>query len=722
MRRIIQLAGYTLSAIGIFLLVLWALRGASPAIDCGIVDAIFALDWQTAYACLDQSDYDPIVAVVTMLGGALLALAARLAPVPAQSGAYNPTVEERQRNRAELIRRVRRIWITGYLQQSLYQEVLLFLGIKWDAVTPPPNPFGMTIQRIDGKPQAYQPPDLALAIGSPLAAFYEDVDHRLLILGAPGAGKTTVMLDLAKTLLDKAEADAAIPVPVVFTLSSWPGPETPFDDWLVSEMRTRYGGDIQERVARHWLEHDEIALFLDGLDELPADRRAAAVAAIEAYRALGRWFVVCSRAAEYADLNRHDVAFTNLDALHIQPLQQYQIQGYLSELRGEQPRRLAEVIAADQTLEEVADPPLMLNVMLLASEMIDWSQLTGSDQDVLRGSVFDAYVQAMLTRPRSSPHYSAAKTLHWLQWLAKKMVEHDQIVFLLERMKRSWFNQKWQRYIGVPIFVAGLGLSFGLFFGLSFGLVSGLSFALVSGLSFGLFFGLSDLAIEEQTRLEINRDVLNSALSYGLTGGLIVGLIVGLSYKLSFGLIVGVVFGLTGGLKTSSNLDQSYCHVDVSHGVRQSFKNGVVFGVIFGVIFGISGELTAGLSEEMRIALGSKLSFGPSFGLSLGLIGGLSYGLFFGIESTIKHYILRISLWLDGSMPFYYVRFLDACADRILLRKVGGGYMFIHRTFMEYIAALTPARIDALAARIDAITAQAPQPARKSRQRRTGRQ
>jgi hypothetical protein len=39
-------------------------------------------------------------------------------------------------------------------------------------------------------------------------------------------------------------------------------------------------------------------------------------------------------------------------------------------------------------------------------------------------------------------------------------------------------------------------------------------------------------------------------------------------------------------------------------------------------------------------------------------------------------------------MPLNYVRFLDYCVDRVLLRRVGGGYMFIHRTMMEHIAGL----------------------------------
>lgn len=35
-----------------------------------------------------------------------------------------------------------------------------------------------------------------------------------------------------------------------------------------------------------------------------------------------------------------------------------------------------------------------------------------------------------------------------------------------------------------------------------------------------------------------------------------------------------------------------------------------------------------------------------------------------------------------------YVDFLDYAAERILLRKVGGGYMFIHRLLLKYFAEL----------------------------------
>jgi hypothetical protein len=40
--------------------------------------------------------------------------------------------------------------------------------------------------------------------------------------------------------------------------------------------------------------------------------------------------------------------------------------------------------------------------------------------------------------------------------------------------------------------------------------------------------------------------------------------------------------------------------------------------------------------------------------------------------------------------PLNYVRFLDYAAGRIFLRKVGGGYIFVHRLLLEYFASLEP--------------------------------
>ena len=67
---------------------------------------------------------------------------------------------------------------------------------------------------------------------------------------------------------------------------------------------------------------------------------------------------------------------------------------------------------------------------------------------------------------------------------------------------------------------------------------------------------------------------------------------------------------------------------------------------------------------------------------------GLVSALAFGGYACLSHLGLRVLLYRNGSLPLRLVPFLDYCAERIFLRKVGGGYIFVHRLLMEHFASL----------------------------------
>jgi hypothetical protein len=69
------------------------------------------------------------------------------------------------------------------------------------------------------------------------------------------------------------------------------------------------------------------------------------------------------------------------------------------------------------------------------------------------------------------------------------------------------------------------------------------------------------------------------------------------------------------------------------------------------------------------------------------VITGPFFGLANGGFACIQHLALRLTLWRSGAMPWNYAAFLDEAAERLLLRKVGGGYLFMHRLLLEYVAA-----------------------------------
>ena len=99
--------------------------------------------------------------------------------------------------------------------------------------------------------------------------------------------------------------------------------------------------------------------------------------------------------------------------------------------------------------------------------------------------------------------------------------------------------------------------------------------------------------------------------------------------------------------------------------------------------------MIGGLILGLRGALVGRL-IGGLFGGCLGLISGMVVGLNRGGSAAIKHYALRLILWPNGYTPFKFIKFLDHCAKLILLKKVGGGYIFIHRMLLEYFCRVDP--------------------------------
>ena len=74
------------------------------------------------------------------------------------------------------------------------------------------------------------------------------------------------------------------------------------------------------------------------------------------------------------------------------------------------------------------------------------------------------------------------------------------------------------------------------------------------------------------------------------------------------------------------------------------------------------------------------------FGIAFGLAAGVFFGLIYGGAACLQHLLLRLLLWRSGVMPWNYAAFLDYCAGQDFLRKVGTGYMFMHRLLQDFFA------------------------------------
>ncbi|GAA1270368.1 hypothetical protein [Saccharothrix xinjiangensis] len=103
----------------------------------------------------------------------------------------------------------------------------------------------------------------------------------LVVLGEPGSGRTTLLLELAERLVAAAREDPLRPVPVVVDLGGWRRGED-LGEWLLGEIADRYR--IAPRVARRWLRDQELVWLLDDLDELPEADRAECLDRIAALK------------------------------------------------------------------------------------------------------------------------------------------------------------------------------------------------------------------------------------------------------------------------------------------------------------------------------------------------------------------------------------------------------------------------------------------------------
>jgi hypothetical protein len=292
-----------------------------------------------------------------------------------------------------LLRKVRQYWISGVLEKSLYQAVLIDLGMQrmQDAVDNPwaETPWTGQLER----PGAESQP---LVAEQKIQDVFEEEGGSLLILGEPGSGKTTSMLELTRDLLARAEDDPLRPVPVIFNLSAWTLPYTTLDDWLAAELSARY--QIPKKIGQGWLAESRLLPLLDGLDELSVQRRATCVEAINRFtqdRPVGA--VVCCRLQEYIDL---PTRLSLNAAIRLLPLDDDQVRRYLAAA-GERLAGLQQLLQRDSAMRIEARSPLMLSLMSRAYQDVPGDQLlseSGASAAARRKQLMDAYVARMFRR------------------------------------------------------------------------------------------------------------------------------------------------------------------------------------------------------------------------------------------------------------------------------------------------------------------------------------
>jgi DNA polymerase III delta prime subunit len=463
----------------------------------------------------------------------------------------------------------------------------------------------------------------------PILEVYDrpSIKGSLLILGTPGAGKTTTLLSLAKALMGRElvniqQSSPKAMIPLIFELSTWRDDQQSIGDWLVAKLYEDYGGDRKARIYETWLEQQVLLPLLDGLDELGLVRQQKCTEQLNQFAKTYPQLVVCCRVKEFRQV---EVKLSNLrGAVQLEPLSDQQIQAYLADVgKSALWEQIQTVPGMHNLLQPVVDPentdydePGLLRVPLfisLAAQVFEADRPLRSKADLL-----DRYIDRQLSvdvrrsdrrrelEQRKWAYATVEKepavkaTRQYLTWLAQRLNAICEVDFLIETMQPSWLEKSQYRRLYKRVY------------GLSIGLISGLIGGLIGGLSFGLKYWLI----------------------FGLATGLMGWLICGSSVGLSSDWIDWLIYVSSDGLNDIKPIESF--QISMSSAARRKiickFKSGLRAGLIFGLPLG----LPLGLGVGLNVGLVFGLIVGLFLELSSGLIGGLIVGLIGWLNQDLK--------------------------------------------------------------------------------------
>ena len=560
-------------------------------------------------------------------------------------------------DRATVLTRVRNKWITGILQSSLPSTEHLDLSLRRrpDAVENREQPVGR------------QSAPVAVPAGKPILEIFDESGGGLLILGPPGAGKTTLLLQLASALLDRADANARKPIPIVANLSSWASRQESLATWLADEVAV-HQYRVPAKDFSYWLSRNRVTVLLDGLDEVDEGKRDACAAAINDFRGEHglTGLAVCCLSSEAGKLGAR---LQLEEAVELELPTDTQVDDYLHRVEdsGIPVADIRRAITADGELRELLRSPLMLHVVTRACQGIPGSVLQPSrSAEVRLHGLWDEYLQSMFERrPAGRDH-----EIRWLEWLAATLRDRGETEFYLDRLTMEWLpprlRKRWRlaEYLSLALseyirpveglhwswrklksrFLVGPGIK-----GVAATATSTISTSLVALL--GLFTAAFADNISAGVRFA----------SFALSG-----IILGLC-------CVAAVF-----LSLGWTTELRDARTTPNEGIRRSARNGIIVGLLataaFGIIFGLADAYIFNLDNA------------PVFGLIAGIIAGLFTGLVFGLGAFLVHYLVRALLALSGAAPWQYKRFLDRMSDRQIVRQGLGSYMFAHQQLRNHLA------------------------------------
>jgi hypothetical protein len=260
---------------------------------------------------------------------------------------------------------------------------------------------------------------------------YCNLPHgRLVLLGGPGAGKTGAMILLLLAALEHrrslGEAQRGeVPVPVWLTLGGWDPVTQTLHEWAAATMyrdhpylrAPDYGPDVAVKLLRA----GQVALFLDGLDEMAPSVQSTALARIE-QEGTGLRIVLSSRPEEYRKAI-NDERVHNMAVIEVQPVDPEMARAYLLDDQiGAQRDRWTQlgdylIHHPHSIAAHALNNPLTLSLARMTYQNQDPTPLTDPRKfptvAALREHLIDRTLITAYPEERQRTHAT-----HWLAWIA----------------------------------------------------------------------------------------------------------------------------------------------------------------------------------------------------------------------------------------------------------------------------------------------------------------
>ncbi|MBC7774320.1 MAG: hypothetical protein H7246_02695 [Phycisphaerae bacterium] len=531
--------------------------------------------------------------------------------------------------------------------------------------------------------------------------------QRLLLIGDPGAGKTTILLFAAINILMDERREQKLPL--ILNLTTWRkreinGQETNFAKWYAESIIHTY------RLSRDFvytlIKRNAVVPFFDGFDEVAEESREDCFQKMGAYFGdqRNRQLIVSSRKIEYAAAKADAPVYAEIE---VQPLSLEQIRKALKGNAQTQAgdRALLDAIDRDEWLGKAVETPFYLNT---ASFLFGKRQRTLADLPFKAESIEGR--QEELVEMFVAEQMPEERDRTYLAFLAGKMEEENFLVFELLSMQPKWCGRiLWYRLLLTMV----VGIAFGFALGL-YGSLSGFE-GLGGELSrWGLFLGFLGFFISWQSvssedihtwswiKLRSRwKVVLFSVLLLGLLGGIAGGLIDGLNSSWSVGLVIGLVggavLGLVLGLQIAGTIVNFWLHL---HNPYQRFwaslrNNAWIIPtmiLMMTIAFLILYILRESLYKEILLMMQDShfVLLIVSLVVSMLLLTPIILSPF------LNHFALRLVLYFENKLPLRLVTFLDRMTDQHIFednrrtikgkKQRGAIWRFRHKILQDYFA------------------------------------